>query len=107
MLDENTNPNIKITLRTLLSGGFVLDSAQRQPGYMIFFTHRFDEFGTPQKYCFALADDRLSEVHLDCVIMDAIHLANGDRRNEMIGKFRVGSRRSLGKWRLADKSKRL
>lgn len=73
MLDENTNPNIKITLRTLLSGGFVLDSAQRQPGYMIFFTHRFDEFGTPQKYCFALADDRLGEAHIDGAKIAANH----------------------------------
>lgn len=73
MLDKNPNPNIIITLRTLLTGGFVLDGAQRKPGYMLFYTHRYDEFGTPQKYCFALADDRLVEAHINGAKIAANH----------------------------------
>ena len=65
-VDENT-PKIHITVRTLLSGGYVIQTVRREPGYMLFIAYRYDEFGTQQHYCFALADGSMGDAQVEGV----------------------------------------
>ncbi|MDD5368035.1 MAG: hypothetical protein PHQ40_03025 [Anaerolineaceae bacterium] len=65
-IDDNT-PNIQVTIRTLLSGGFVIEGARREPGYMLIHAFRYDEFGTRQRYCFALAEVEMGDVQIEGV----------------------------------------
>jgi hypothetical protein len=53
--------NRATAVRTLTTGGFILKGADRKPGYNLLYFSRFDEFGVVQDYCFALADNKLSE----------------------------------------------
>ncbi len=54
-------PDIAVAINTLTTGGFLLEGATRNPGYMILHASRYDEFGTTQRYCFLIAEDLLSE----------------------------------------------
>jgi hypothetical protein len=49
-------PELGVAIRTITTGGFVLDRVDRKPGYALIFAMRADEFGARHKYCFALAD---------------------------------------------------
>ena len=74
-VEETNQPNIQIAIRTLLTGGFTLENARREPGYMIFNAYRYDEFGTRQRYCFALADGYMGEAQVEGAQISA-HEAN-------------------------------
>lgn len=50
-----------------------MDSAHRKPGYMLIYAYRYDEFGTKQKYCFALADGYLGEGQIGGMKIAASH----------------------------------
>jgi hypothetical protein len=52
-------PELRLAIRTITTGGFVLDRVDRKPGYALIFAMRVDEFGAMHKYCFALADGSL------------------------------------------------
>ncbi len=58
---HENQPDIAIAVNTLTTGGFLLEGATRNPGYMILDASRYDEFGTIQRYCFLIAEDLLSE----------------------------------------------
>jgi hypothetical protein len=62
--EHESRPNIQITFRTLLAGGFTWENPRREPGYMIFDAYRYDEFGAKQRYCFVLTDGRLGEAQI-------------------------------------------
>lgn len=51
---EIDKPRLEVTIRTLFSGGFILDSFQRNPDYKLLFMYRDGEFGVAQHYCFAI-----------------------------------------------------
>ena len=58
-------PELSVAIRTLVGGGFIVDDAQRKPGYILIFAHRCDEFGAEHSYCFAIAEDYLNNVQVD------------------------------------------
>jgi hypothetical protein len=64
-------PDIPICVHTLISGGFILDEAQRKPGYILIVAHRVDEFGAVHHYCFAIAEDTLTETQVDAAKLAA------------------------------------
>jgi hypothetical protein len=55
---DSNPPDLQIPIRTLIVGGFTLDNATRFPGYALIYTHRYDEFGVKQQYCFALFEKK-------------------------------------------------
>jgi len=65
--DDDSSTKIHITIRTLLSGGFIIQTVRREPGYMLFIAYRYDEFGTKQRYCFALADGLMGDAQIEGV----------------------------------------
>jgi hypothetical protein len=67
------NPNIPIAVRTLTTGGFILKSTDRKPGYTLFHVSRYDEFGNVQFYCFALAENELNESQVNGATIAANH----------------------------------
>lgn len=72
--DETTRlPDFPLVMRTLLSGGFVLDRVEREPGYAMFVTHRLDEFGVSHCYCFAVFEDNFSSSQVETVKIEAKH----------------------------------
>lgn len=64
---DDSSLKIQVTVRTLLTGGFIIQSVRREPGYMLISAHRYDEFGTQQQYCFALADGPMGEAQVKAV----------------------------------------
>ena len=66
-------PNIAVAVNTLMTGGFLLQGATRNPGYMILHASRYDEFGTTQRYCFMIAEDLLSEDFVSGAQIAATH----------------------------------
>jgi hypothetical protein len=54
-----------VAVRTLITGGFVLDSIHRNPGYAVLSMVRPDEFGRIQRYCFAIAEGVIASVHVE------------------------------------------
>lgn len=62
---EIVAPDLSVTVRMLTSGGFILEDAQRHPGYTLIFASRYDEFGAAHVYCFVLAEDRLSAAQVE------------------------------------------
>jgi hypothetical protein len=54
----DSSPNLSIAIRTLTTGGFMLESADRNPGYVLLHMSRVDEFGANQSYSFAIAEER-------------------------------------------------
>jgi len=63
--DDISKPNLNLAVRTLTIGGFLLDGAERNPGYILIFAQRIDEFGIPQKYCFALFDNAAASEEIE------------------------------------------
>src|SRR5688572_17090530 len=51
---EENDPNIQTAIRTLTLGGFLLEGADRNPGFTSLFASRLDEFDVLHQYCFAL-----------------------------------------------------
>lgn len=58
---EKMPPDFVTAVRTLTIGGFVLQGADRKPGYSLLYVYRTDEFGSRQQYCFALAEKILTK----------------------------------------------
>lgn len=66
-------PDLPLAVRTLLSGGFLLDRVERQPGYALLIARRFDEFGVAHRYCFAVFEDKFSSSQVETVRIEAQH----------------------------------
>ncbi|MBN1316519.1 MAG: hypothetical protein JXA42_13670 [Anaerolineales bacterium] len=66
-------PDISIAIRTLLMGGFLLEDAQRKPGYTILLMSRHDEFGASNRYCFALSEQQLNSPQIEAAKIAANH----------------------------------
>jgi hypothetical protein len=49
------NPNVPTAIRTLTAGGFILESAERKPGFVLIHVTKYDEFGIILEYCFDFA----------------------------------------------------
>lgn len=62
-----------LVVRTLLTGGFMLDGVHRNPGYAVVRAHRVDEFGASTQYTFAVAEDQLNEAQVAAVQIEADH----------------------------------
>ena len=60
-------------MRTLLSGGFLLDRVEREPGYALLVARRLDEFRVAHRYCFALFEDGFSSSQVETVRIEAKH----------------------------------
>jgi hypothetical protein len=58
---QGTCPDLPIAIRTFTAGGFLLEGAERNPGYAILHMSRGDEFGATHHYCFALAEGPFGE----------------------------------------------
>src|SRR5829696_4004765 len=67
------DPDLSLAARTLLLGGFILDSAERKPGYAVLAAHRFDEFGVIHRYCFAIADEEMGPTEVEGASVAAEH----------------------------------
>lgn len=48
-------PELALAVRTLMSGGFLLESVEQKPGYAVLHASRTDEFGAAHRYSFALS----------------------------------------------------
>jgi hypothetical protein len=72
-MDTPDRPNLAIAVRTLVAGGFMLVSVQRNPGYVLLHMDRPDEFGAVHHYCLALAEDTFQEVHVAGAKISAEH----------------------------------
>ena len=66
-------PDLTIAVRTLAAGGFILESAERNPGYILFHMSRTDEFGASHHYCFAVAETRFGHGHVATAQIAADH----------------------------------
>lgn len=66
-------PDLSTAIRTLVAGGFVLASVQRNPGYVLLHMDRPDEFGAVHRYCLALAEDGFQEAHVAGAKISAEH----------------------------------
>ncbi len=67
------SPDLSIAVRTLTAGGFLLEGAERNPGYVILHMSRIDEFGATHRYCFALAEDHFGESQIAAARIAAEH----------------------------------
>lgn len=70
---EILNPEIPIVIRTLVTGGFTVDDAQRKPGYILINAHRFDEFGAINSYSFVVGESHLTKNQIDAARIAADH----------------------------------
>lgn len=68
-----SSPDLSIAIRTLITGGFVLEQAQRNPGYVLLRMRRYDEFGAIHNYCFALAENALGDAQVAAAKIAADH----------------------------------
>lgn len=66
-------PELSLAVRTLLSGGFLLDRVEREPGYALLVARRLDEFRVAHRYCFALFEDGFSSSQVETVRIEAKH----------------------------------
>jgi hypothetical protein len=66
-------PDLPLVVRTLLSGGFLLDRVERTPSYSLLVARRLDEFGVAHRYCFAVFEDDFSPSQVDTVRIEAKH----------------------------------
>ena len=53
---SESGPDLSVAVRTFLSGGFILNKVQREPGYALLVARRLDEFAVAHRYCFAIFD---------------------------------------------------
>lgn len=67
------NPDLTIAVRILITGGFVLQNVQRQPGYALISAVRSDEFGAIHHYCFALSESTFSQQQIEAAKIASIH----------------------------------
>lgn len=51
----------------MLSGGFVLNKVQREPGYALLLARRLDEFGVAHCYCFAVFEDEFGPAQIEAI----------------------------------------
>lgn len=72
-------PTLDLAVQTLASGGFVLQGAERNPGYALIHMHRIDEFGVVQKYSFGIAERKLSEADVA-----AAKISSGYRNSNLV-----------------------
>src|SRR5687767_11057223 len=69
---SSSSPDLSTAVRTLLVGGFTLDSVIRNPGYAVLLMRRQDEFGAHQSYAFAITADRpLTRTEIDTAVITA------------------------------------
>lgn len=66
-------PSVEVAVRTLLTGGFVLEAVDRNPGYALLRLHRMDEFGAVSRYCFMLSEAAATEPQLSAARIAAGH----------------------------------
>jgi hypothetical protein len=66
-------PSLSCAVRTLVCGGYLLDKVERKPGYSTIVTHKYDEFGCVQQYCFVLAEDSLNETQISAARIAAAY----------------------------------
>lgn len=72
-MDIPDHPNLTVAIRTLVAGGFMLVTVQRNPGYVLLHMDRPDEFGATHRYCLALAEDNFQEAHVAGAKISAEH----------------------------------
>lgn len=56
-LHGGPEPDLTLAVRTLLSGGFQLQTVEQKPGYAVLHASRTDEFGATHLYSFALSEN--------------------------------------------------
>src|SRR6266850_8122845 len=61
----DNRPDVSIAVRTLTTGGFILESAERNPGYILLHMSRIDEFGASHHYCFAVAEEHFGQAQVE------------------------------------------
>lgn len=66
-------PNLSTAIRTLVLGGYQLRAFERNPHYALLVAERIDEFGIPQPYAFALAEDSLTAAQVAAARTAAVH----------------------------------
>jgi hypothetical protein len=66
-------PDLSLAARTLLAGGFILDTAEPKPGYAVLVVHRLDEFGLAHRYCFAIAEEEIGQSEIEGASIAAEH----------------------------------
>lgn len=66
-------PELSLAVRTLLSGGFLLDRVERQPGYALLIARRLDEFEVAHRYCFAVFEQEFSPSQIETVRIESKH----------------------------------
>ena len=69
----DNRPDLSIAVRTLTAGGFILESAERNPGYSLLHMSRMDEFGAGHHYCFAVAEERFGHTQVVTAQIAAEH----------------------------------
>jgi hypothetical protein len=67
------NPDLSIAVKTLITGGFILESTHRNPGYATLSMMRPDEFGQIHHYCFVIAEEVLSSTQIEGARIAATH----------------------------------
>lgn len=72
-LGLNSIPSLEVAIRTLTIGGFILEGANRKPGYALIYMDRYDEFGQKQNYCFALFENDPSKNEVEAARIAAKH----------------------------------
>lgn len=70
---DGSRPHPTVAVRTLLTGGFVLERSERNPGYMILYMTRVDELGVSHSYAFAIAEDRMTAAQVEAAKIAARH----------------------------------
>lgn len=78
-MTSGESPDLPVAVRTLVAGGFVLDAAERNPGYALLHMHRVDEFGAVHSYSFAIAEKRLHPAQVA-----AAQIASGHKRSRLV-----------------------
>jgi hypothetical protein len=67
-----SSPRLSTAVRTLLVGGFSLESVIRNPGYAVLLMSRQDEFGGVQSYAFAISEERpMSDTEIETAFITA------------------------------------
>lgn len=70
---ESQTPNLVVAVRTLVTGGFILEDVQRNPGYALLLMKRVDEFGAVNKYVFAVAESEFSQTEIEAIEIYSHH----------------------------------
>jgi hypothetical protein len=73
MQNDDSPSDLTIAVRTLVTGGFILESVERKPGYALLHMLRYDEFGATHRYCFVLAETCLGTAQVAAARISAQH----------------------------------